>query len=53
MEGSASWRFAFDDGTQLAVTSRGDALELRPDGSWIAANVIALEIARGRRRAAG
>ena len=28
---------------QLAVTSRGDALELRPDGSWIAANVIALE----------
>ena len=28
---------------KLAVTSRGDTLELRPDGSWIAANVIALE----------
>jgi phospholipid/cholesterol/gamma-HCH transport system permease protein len=27
----------------LTATSRGDALELRPDGSWIAANVIALE----------
>ncbi|MEO6945175.1 MAG: ABC transporter permease [Nitrobacter sp.] len=28
---------------QLAATSRGDALELRPGGSWIAANVAALE----------
>ncbi|OPH82004.1 ABC transporter permease [Nitrobacter vulgaris] len=28
---------------QLAVSSRGDALELRPDGSWIAANVTTLE----------
>ncbi|MBN9149141.1 MULTISPECIES: ABC transporter permease [unclassified Nitrobacter] len=28
---------------QLAATPRGDALELRPDGSWIAVNVATLE----------
>lgn len=29
---------------QLAATLRGDALELRPGGSWIAANVNVLEV---------
>ncbi|MEH6952735.1 ABC transporter permease (plasmid) [Nitrobacter sp. NHB1] len=32
---------------QLAVTSRDDTVELRPDGSWIAANVTVLEALAG------
>ena len=43
MEGRRAGDFHLTTAPQLAVTSRGDALELRPDGSWIAANVIALE----------
>jgi phospholipid/cholesterol/gamma-HCH transport system permease protein len=43
MENGRAGDFALAMTPQLAVTSRGDALELRPDGSWIAANVTTLE----------